>query len=290
MNTGLDPEFLTLNTDGYIVPASYFLEGPKRDANGALNEISYDNAAVEIRPKESQNLSELTSNTEALLYEARVLMRLARKRKQVPSGSELSLVPAAKLHPASKHIKSVSTFGCSPSSTVLDDYSSCTTVLRGKAGNTTSRSAGFHIHNELSYYDTVQPAVAVLDGLLGLKDVMVNGRYGWKDAADIRRNELGYGRAGEHRVRMVESNAFVLEYRVMSPWPLGSAATILWATATMKAVCEVPLETLLTVLEKFPRRARITEAINTNNRAYAMFLHKLCANEWADRRDPNAKL
>jgi len=55
MNTGLDPELLTLN-DGYIVPASYFLDAPERDTDGALPSISFDNAAVEIRPEHSDDL------------------------------------------------------------------------------------------------------------------------------------------------------------------------------------------------------------------------------------------
>ncbi len=283
MNTGLDPEILTIDGDGYIVPASYFLDPPKRDAKGVLNDISYDNAAIEIRPEESEDLDILALNTDTLLHRATVSMRLARRRQKIPPGSELSLIPSAPLHPKIRYNKSVSSFGCSPSQTVGDDYGVFTTKLFCSPGKTLYRSAGFHIHQELSHHDTEQPAVAVLDGLLGLVDVQQNHKLGWSKASRIRRNGLGYGRAGEHRVRKVPSGQRVLEYRVMSPWPLADDADIMWTTATVKAVCECSLNTLLDVLDEFPDRPKITKAINRDDHMSAKELRGPVLTAWAGR-------
>lgn len=280
MNTGLDPELLTLN-NGYIVPASYFLDAPKRDANGILNSISFDNAAVEIRPEQSDDLDILADNTDKLLHKATVYMRLARRRQKIPPNSELSFIPAARLNASTRFIKSVGSFGCSPSQTVLDDYSVRTTELRANPSTTAFRSAGFHIHQELAHSDTEQPAVAILDGLLGLTDVLVNCQQGWNTASKIRRVDLGYGRAGEHRVRTVPSGHKVLEYRVMSPWPLANAKHILWATSVIKEVCESQLDTLLSVLDAYPDRFKITNAINHIDLCGVLQLQELCKATWS---------
>ena len=287
MNTGLDPELLTIYKDT-VVPASYFLDAPERDANGKLNSISFDNAAVEIRPEPSGVLDTLVSNTGRLMHEARARMRLARRRRQIPSESRLSLIPAAALFPTARFIKSVRTFGCSPSQTILDDYGVSTTKTLCDPDDTPFRSAGFHIHQELSHPDTEQPAVAILDGLLGLTDVLMNDKLGWLRASKIRRFILGYGRAGEHRARTVSSGCRVLEYRVMSPWPLLDAKHILWATSTVKSVCENPIDTLLNVLDHYPDRAHIIEAVNNNDPVLAKQLQYTCRAAWYTLGDDRA--
>ena len=284
MNTGLDPELLTLS-EGYIVPASCFLEAPERDKAGMLPSISYDNAAVEIRPEHSDELNVLADNTECLLHTADAQMRLARRRHLIPPSSKLSFIPAAELHFSARDLESVSSFGCSPSLTVLDDYSSRTTVKLCNPSDTCFRSAGFHIHQELRHDHTVQAAVAVLDGVLGLVDVLENHSRGWTDASRTRRVTLGYGRAGEYRTRRVESGAQVLEYRVMSPWPLANFEHVLWATSVMKIVCGSPLNMLLNVLDSYPDRCAIISAINHDNYDHdnVEVLHAHCEAAWSGR-------
>ena len=281
MNTGLDPELLTLS-QGYIVPASHFLDAPERDPNGLMNNISYDNAAVEIRPEHSENLETLADNTGQLMHEATVHMRLARRQQKIPQQAVMSLIPAARLQQSERDMESVSKFGCDPSQTVTADYSLKTTVLLSTPENTAYRSAGFHLHQELSHPDTEQPAVAILDGLLGLTDVVMNQRYHWTASSSIRRVTLGYGRAGEHRVRSVPSGRKVLEYRVMSPWPMAERSHVLWTTKTIKDVCECQMDTLLNVLDGYPDRPLITRAINHGGASQkaTLELQAACNNAW----------
>lgn len=278
MNTGLDPELLTLDK-GLIVPAEFFL-----DSKAENEHLSYDNAAMEIRPNQSDNLKELVGNTFGLLHMAEVKMRLARRRHQIPPGSKLSYIPAAMLPSKVRNLSSVRTFGCTPSQVVLSDFSTHTQKV--SCPNVPFRSAGFHIHQELVRTGTVQAAVAVLDGLLGLTDVLMNHKAGWTYASRVRRKELRYGRAGEYRLRKVNSGRDVLEYRVMSPWPLSHRKYVGWAASVMKSVCECPLDVLVDVLDHFPSRKLITKMINhdINDYPWVSTLSKTCGESWKARR------
>ena len=281
MNTGLDPELLTIN-NGVIVPASFFLDDVTVNRS-----LSFDNAAVEIRPEHSDNLDILRDNTVVLLHEAQIAMRLARRRRHIPANSKLSFVPAARLHDKVRNLDSVQEFGCSPSQIVLTDYS--TRTMKLVCGpETPYRSAGFHIHQELSHNNTVQAVVAVLDGLLGLRDVMSNHHAGWSYASRIRRHDMGYGRAGEYRIRPSRTkDTQILEYRVMSPWPLSEPKHIKWATSVVKAVCERPLDTLIDVLDAYPDRRRITKLINheITNHTETRSLCISCVEAWTTHKN-----
>jgi len=279
MNTGLDPELLVLS-DQIVVPAEFFLPPPV-ETDGILNELSWDNAAIEMRPKPSDHLDILAGRAGSLLRQAVVQMRLARRQNRVPPDSYISFMPAARLHFKARDLESVQHFGCSPASLITNDYGVTTVIPRQTAKETAVRTAGFHIHNELSYSDTAQPIVAILDGLLGLADVLFNHQQVWSSQSRMRRISIGYGRAGEYRLRTVGGQE-ILEYRVMSPWPMSSPRRMLWVTSIMKAVCRRELSTLLSVLDAFPDRHKITQAINEANPAQAVTLRQKCIAAWVE--------
>lgn len=268
MNMGLDPEVLALS-NGYIVPAEHFVPAPTRDTQGILNPLSWDNAAVEMRPHHSAIPRQLAASTSLLMRRTKMRLKSAIESGSVPPDTKLSFIPASHLTDDGMKLRSVKKFGCSPSQVVTPDYSSVTTVPTLSASDTSIRTAGFHIHHELEDTSIPQAAVAVLDGLLGLTDVLVNHSRGWSAPSKARRLTLGYGTAGEHRVRTVPTGATVLEYRTMSPWPLASLPSMVWATKVMRDVCEMELRPLMTVLSKFPERSEIVEAINTSDNIHA---------------------
>lgn len=261
MNTGLDPEVLVVSGE-YIVPAERFMPPPTRDENGVLNAMSFDNAAVEMRPEHSTDLAVLINRTYILYRRARLMMRAARLRKLLPRNSSFSLVPALKLRDEELELDSVKEFGCSPSMVLDEDFGAQEVSPLCSAEKTNIRSAGFHIHQELADPMSYQLAVGILDGVLGLTDVVVNYSQGWQENSRLRRLHLGYGKAGEFRVRPAMSGTNILEYRSLSPWPLGAPRHILWATTAMREVCRLSLDEMLDVLDAFPLRAKIVQAIN----------------------------
>lgn len=282
MNTGLDPELLTMGGD-FIVPAATFLDPPTRGVNGTLNPLSYDNAAVEMRPTHSTSLTSLVANTGLLLRKATLKMRLARMQERIPPDSYLSLIPAGELHPDARKLKSVNTFGCSPSLIVGDRYHAYIKANNYPARSGPMRSAGFHIHQELTYPNTSQMVVPILDGLLGLMDVIINHRMGWAAADKLRRSILGYGRAGEYRTRFSLKGRTILEYRTLSPWPLSTPKNTLWVVSVMQEVSKESRKSLLAVLEDFPKRLKITDAINSSNHKAALTLWTACNQVWEDK-------
>lgn len=279
LSTGLDPEILAI-ADGEITPAEFFAPPPTRGEDGVLNPISFDNAAMEMRPLHSPSLHTLVHRVMALRRRGEAMMRLARMRGLIHSTTHLSYAPASTLRAADMSLESVQTFGCSPSNAILDDYSSTRTTPHCNASESPIRSAGFHIHQEIADPSTHQMAVALLDGYLGLQDVIVNGWSGWQRQSQMRRLSLGYGRAGEYRLRPSPSGTFILEYRVMSPWPLSRHNWTGWAISTMKAICLLPPMRMLAILDRFPHREKITHAINHGDFHTATALIHLCRKAW----------
>lgn len=275
MNTGLDPEILAIS-DGYVVPAEYFLPPPKEDEEGRLNQLSYDNAAIEMRPTQSISTSTVASRLRTLMMSAVFEMDLARDFKQIPSRTRLSLTPAAMLEKHDTKLESVSRFGCSPSFTLDGDYRR--SMVEGLCGpdETRFRSAGFHIHQELPHKGMAEAAVAVLDGILGLTDVLANKSLGYTAASNTRRCRIGYGRAGEHRTRIAPGGLTILEYRVLSPWPLSSPESTEWVIEMTRFICKQEVDTLYAILNDFPDRISIIMAINSGSASDASRLLKRC--------------
>jgi len=264
MKTGLDPEVLVMTSDDYIIPASDFLPPPTRDSNGILNPISYDNAAIEIRPKESASLKSLTKNALVLFRDAKQHVKRATYSALIPWGCKISLAPAGHLSSDYVNYESVKTFGCSPSKVVNNDLTIDISFPKLGPDDTTVRSAGYHIHQEVKCPEGIPLIVAILDATLGLADAVVCIRK-WRKASLMRRLTLGYGVAGEHRVRTSPTGNFILEYRTMSPWPIANRRSIKWTTHIMKRICIMDLSTLFTIYEDLPDRSEITEAINQLN-------------------------
>ena len=285
MNTGLDPEILAFSGD-YIVPAEYFLPAPTRiAATGLLNPLSYDNAAIEMRPVHSPSTTVLINRTVSLLETTRRAIQMAKEEGVIPDDTTIVTTPAGVLRSEDTCMESVQTFGCSPSMMVMADYSSEVTIPHATADATPVRSAGFHVHQELADPTSAQAAVAVMDGLMGLLDVIHNERHGWAEASKLRRAVLGYGKAGEHRVRIVATGATVLEYRSMSPWPITDRTTITWVLGMAQMVCRLDMRSLMRVLSAFPPRAEVMSAINEGDAKEAKKLMTVCRSAWRRTRE-----
>lgn len=284
INSGLDPEALVLDGDGFIIPASRFLPPPTRQYGERLNHVSYDNAAVEMRPYHTSRTSRLTARLGSLIHSVMTDLGVAMQRGYVPRHAYLSLTPAGRLRDEDRDLESVSQFGCSPSLTLTDDFTSLTTVPDVSADETDVRSAGFHIHQEIPAMGTSLAVVGVLDGLLGLLDIRVNDRLGLLDASRMRRLDLGYGRAGEHRIRR-GTHSSILEYRSLSPWPLANPTLTAYVITLSRQVCRLSRVQLLRILNDFPDRRRITRAINGGNPYAAAALHSRCVAVWDHYRE-----
>lgn len=261
MNSGLDPEILAI-CDGRIIAGERFVPAPMRDAQGVLNPLSYDNAAVEMRPMHNSSARKLVKSCLQLMYNAKRHLADAIKDGRVPAMSQLSMAPAGVLADGDQVLPSVMGFGCSPSHMVMPDYSSIQTVPYVSASETPIRSAGFHIHCEIENPEAAQAVVAVLDCILGLRDVMGNTKAGFAAQSRMRRMELGYGRAGEYRMRIVASGAHVLEYRAMSPWILANPLGMVWSINVMRHICSMPTSDVISLLSKMPNRSSVMDVIN----------------------------
>lgn len=277
MNSGLDPEALLVSR-GHAIPASLFLPAPTRMKHGALNHLSFDNAAAEFRPQHSHRVGRLTARLWSLVRSAHAHLAFAKLMKLVPQDAFFSIAPAAPLKHDQRHLESVSTFGCSPSQMLDNHYAPHVSVPKLSADETPIRTAGFHIHQELPY-PTTQAAVAVMDGLLGLQDVLINDWLGFGPESRQRRNLLGYGRAGEYRTRLVDTQQ-VLEYRTLSPWPFLSPDLTIRVLKLSREICSQVPNTLLDVLGAFPSRSDITSTINYHNPTVAQKLLVECQAAW----------
>lgn len=209
-------------------------------------------------------------------------MRLARLHGRLPLDSHVTLAPAAHVGQAHLKLNSIMSFGCSPSQMVRDDYSVRNSEPFVAPSLTSVRSAGFHIHQELTYPDNniEVAAVAVLDGLIGLLDVVENATHGWEEQSKLRRLHLGYGRAGEYRTRDNLWGERILEYRVLSPWPLRGAEHMHHVIAAIRGVCSCEFNQLTDILDAYPERREITEAINQCDAQAAEQMLKECQTSW----------
>lgn len=278
MNTGLDPEILLIAQDR-IHPAEYYLPGPVR-VNGKLNQLSFDNAAAEFRPEQSGQPSKLVARLRALVRQAVLRLKTAMVQNKVPVTARWSLAPSGQLMEQHRALYSVSRFGCSPSSCLMDDYGTQEVVPFANASQTVYRSAGFHIHQELPATTSIETSVAVLDAILGLADVLINAKLKYLSESRVRRMTLGYGRAGEFRSRAI-GGVRILEYRVLSPWPFMSPRMTESVILLTRSICAQPESVHMKALDNFPDRVLIARAINNCDPQAAAELHAACWNTWA---------
>lgn len=280
MNTGLDPELLTLTGNNYLVPASLFLPAPERDKRGVLNPLSYDNAAAEFRPVHGKTVNKLVNRLSDLLTRGQNKLKNARRDGRVPASSAMSLVPCGLLADHHRRLPSVMNFGCSPSWRLDDDYMSHEVRPHVSALDTPLRSAGFHIHTEI-HDSNSQMIVAVMDGLLGLTDVILSHQLGFFSESRARRLTLGYGMAGEYRTRLTSNGMTeILEYRTLSPWPLVSPDTTVRVLHTARAIASQPIPVLMGILGSYPLRSDVAKAVNECDLAAAEALLPECRLAW----------
>jgi len=277
---GLDPEFLAVAGDR-IVPAEKFLPAPIR-TGGKLNAYSYDNACAELRPDPHAIPGVVVGRMRSLMFTVRMRISSAKDSGAVPPNTDISLSPSGQLSDEDRGLKSVAEFGCSPSMNVMEDLRTSVTMPNCTADTTPFRSAGFHIHHGVTDAASTQIMVAILDVLLGLYDVTMCHHLAHDEASRIRRQEVGYGRAGEYRQRVVASGDVVLEYRVMSPWMLASDDSVR-LIKIMSQICTLPLDKLMDLLSSMPPRPAVMDAINHTQPEIASDLWENAMKVWQQK-------
>ena len=268
-NCGLDPEYLVTDRDsGFIIPAAVFLPTGDKKAS-----VAYDNAAVELRPLPSTDIGRLLRNTHPLIAQAE-LERVKSGIKALPN-----LSPAGMIDLPYRNEPSISSFGCSPS-WVLDRSGQLVKSVPLVGPDSPYRTAGFHVHvdtglkwdseNDALEYNA--PFVATIDALVGLVDVIVCNKMHWRLASRLRRTRIGYGLAGEFRLR---SGYSIFEYRTMSPWPLGSYKWSEWVTIAIRSIMQAPREAVVRFSSETPRSAVVDSINNCEMTARAIWLQAL---------------
>ncbi len=287
--SGLDPEFLVLDGDGMIIPASLFI----KDKSGT---VIYDNAAVEIRPDHNSCLETTTENTQYELWTAHKAMKTAWVKGKIPSRSAVTFAPSARLRKEHKDLPSVSEFGCSPSKVLNPDMTASVSRCQVDAQSTPYRCAGFHVHTTADQYcyeyepdpenmvELFTKRIALCDATVGLVDVLMNHLAGWDEQSKVRRETLGYGKAGEFRIRMHERETWdgeyyeympIIEYRTLSPWPLSHPMWTWWAQSAVRhCMARASIKNVDRTLAMLPDRSEIVDAINTTNAESAFELWK----------------
>lgn len=302
---GLDPELLILDSDDYCIPASKFLIDSSAVSLGRENRpynvssrngmFVYDNAAMELRIHPNVCLETINHDMSTALYYAYRAFRVGKSRNKIPMDSRISFAPAARLRPEDRQLESVAVFGCSPSIGINSDMESVATVPLASASDTPWRSAGYHVHvgtdnyAEIAEYDpdalssTFAKHTAILDAFVGIVDVLMCHHGAHANLSRIRRYNLGYGRAGEHRVKplLEEGERWdddmdeyrddttyksLYEYRVLSPWPLSHPMWTWWAGSAVRHVIHRMQSDVVSKVESLlPDRSEIIDIINTTD-------------------------
>lgn len=267
MRTGLDPEFFVVDGSNHIIPASRILPSSNGD-------VAYDNAAIEIRPAPSTCIQGLLGNTRETFQHAYAMMRLARRRGHIPATSRISFAPALRLRRDATGEPTVLQFGCSPTNVLSADGKDLSmSIPKVDAMTFPYRSAGYHVHCEMTntqaqrYLNTI---LSALDAFVGLADVMMVNATNrtWVRGSRIRRSEMGYGVAGEHRTRVRQSTGTsvpIVEYRTLSPWPMMSPLWVWWAQSAVRHVVQYIHngDNVGRMKQRLPNRSEIVEAINS---------------------------
>ena len=296
MSTGLDPEFFVLDPAGFIVPAEKFIDSA---ADGEAR-VVYDNAAVEVRPFAGSCLEGVGNNTTVVMRDAYRQMRLARLQGRIRPNSEISLVPAARLRKADMKMLSVQEFGCSPAKSLGADMTITTVKPIVDPTEIRWRSAGFHVHQSFGdnwskayFTNAAKDSTALCDALIGLVDVQMVYLAGHAQQSCIRRQDIGYGRAGEFRIRPYADNADtstyvsrregygIYEYRTLSPWPLSHPIWSWWAASAVRQCCLT--EGRGAIIKKLPDRSEIIDVINSCDFKGADKLWRASLRAWGTR-------
>lgn len=285
---GLDPEFFIVDGNNRIIPAQAFIPEP---ASKPFNEapVAYDNAAIEIRPQPARCQIAFIGTVRELLWQAVARWRMARRQGIATPASRPSFAPAARIRPKDiDKYESLSTFGCSPSRILSPDGTEILDSFPDPIGPW--RSAGYHIHTALGSYHQIANknsgdlfltrTLLTLDTFIGLTDVIMCHLAGWGEESRIRRQQLGYGLPGEHRLTKDRQR---LEYRTPSPWILSHPMWTWWATTAMRHIVHYISNTnwLTDNIEVIPA-SRVHNAIMNCDAAEAYSILREVAPYWVD--------
>lgn len=266
--TGADPELFVINKSGNVVPGSKIL-----DADGSSDaQLIYDNAAVELRPS-AKSCLEYTMRSLKIQ-----IKRLHRAIDRSRYGHTVSLRPAFDISRYKLDTsKGCNIFGCDPTMIFTADGE----LIAENEPNvdpeeTTLRSVGYHVHvgNGANWGSSYANATAkrsfealhdidtqvVMTGLndlyLGLFGVLME--QDWADQVRMRRDEIGYGVAGEFR-----QQPHGYEYRTLGPWPIRSPIWSWWAGSTARDVFDLVRAGAHKYILPKMDRPEVCRAINT---------------------------
>lgn len=266
---GNDPE-LFITEKGKLVPSEKVV--PRRPPNG-LHKVKVDNAAVEL------NFPANTCLQYNLGEAARALFLLKNNYMDGKKNYQITLKPAMEVEAEDMETcGSLLAFGCDPS---LLYYKDELKVSRPTCDPRTMRfrSIGFHVHlgwekpghgnsKELNDMATILHTtegrvrlVQMCDYIVGLPAVLLERD---DKAVQIRRNMLGYGRAGEFRE---QPHGF--EYRTLGPWPLLNPAWAWWANGAVRDALQLVMMGMDKEIIKKISGQDVSDTINTNNRIVA---------------------
>lgn len=279
-SVGNDPEIF-ITERGQVVPAEKILKEPLETPSGyGLKEykVKVDNAAVELNFPPATCLQVGISNMTEVL-------RKLKKYYLKPKIHSVCLKAAMELSiDDMKRYASLMQFGCDPSLLFYDnDLKISQPVVDPRTVR--YRSTGYHVHlglakpNYYAHFDDKKLTeaatllhttsgrvrlVRMCDMIVGLPAVLLERDT---DAVNIRRNVLGYGRAGEFRE---QPHGF--EYRTLGPWPMMHPIWGWWANSAVRDALQLVLAGVdEELIKKIPGR-EISDTINTNDMAKALRL------------------
>lgn len=281
---GNDPEIF-ITEDGKVIPSEKLLR-EKQDPSDfiyewRLNEeyeVKKDNAAIEFNFPADECLQTVNQGIEACLHKLRTSYFDSKRHK-------IKLQPAIEFSKEDMNkYPSMLEFGCSPSLSYYNDILKISKPT-GDPRKIRFRSTGYHVHLGSERPRQLNPSlspdeykmaellhttegrvrlVQMCDLLVGLPAVLIERD---SENVHIRRNVLGYGRAGEFRE---QRHGF--EYRTLGPWPLISPAWTWWANSAVRDALQVVRFNEDSKILRNITGKEISDTINSNDFASALKL------------------
>jgi len=204
---GCDPELIiTVGKTDQLVAADRIVKtGGETDSL-----IIYDNVAVEFRPEPSSCSNYVQDNLSTLFINKLRPMLAALPEKDGLRPDTIDLTPVRRFPVKELRRKAARSFGCSHS--LLADGS--VSVPHCDPRETRYRCIGHHVHVGVKSVKDPYRLTRLCDMTIGILGVLFEHAFGWGDLLPIRRKDIGYGKAGEHRL---PKHGY--EYRTLSSWP-----------------------------------------------------------------------
>jgi len=304
-SVGNDPEVF-VTEKGKIVPSEKLLKERRTRAGIAdLRDIHYSDASYKVKVDNAAVEFNFPAATclQGVLGNISMTLRKLKNNYLKPRIHSVCLKAAMELSTDDmKRYQSLLQFGCAPSLLFSnDDLKISRPIVDPRT--TRYRSTGYHVHLGLakagSYYDSETNNAAkilhttagrvrlvrICDMIVGLPSVLLERDT---EAVHIRRNVLGYGRAGEFRE---QPHGF--EYRTLGPWPMAHPAWAWWANSGVRDALQIVLAGAdEEILKKIPGN-EISDAINSNDFKAALrlwvIIKKSLADLIKDKRTENGK-